>query len=163
MILQVDSKCSEGPLPSLETQKLLWSILKLKWKSRRLSSSVVLLVGSSDFDFYGFNIHYNMEATSLTFRRGSEVSQVTINCNIPRNPILMIKVPTPHCRVSGSSSGTNPLLESSETQGTSPKPEALNPKSWTPETRKVEESLGRPSAGSFQKSLFCALGWGFQI
>ena len=35
----------------------------------------VLLVGSWDFNFLGFCMKHNKEAKSLTFRRGSEVSQ----------------------------------------------------------------------------------------
>ena len=35
----------------------------------------ILLVGSLDFNFWGFYINCNKEAKSLTFRRGSEVSQ----------------------------------------------------------------------------------------
>ena len=38
----------------------------------------VLLVGSWDFKFLGFYMNYNKEATGLTFRRGSKVSQVSI-------------------------------------------------------------------------------------
>ena len=34
-----------------------------------------LLVGSSDFTCLGFYMNYNKEAKSLTFRRGSKVSQ----------------------------------------------------------------------------------------
>ena len=36
----------------------------------------VLLLGSLDFNFWGFYMTYNKEARSLAFRRGSEVSQV---------------------------------------------------------------------------------------
>ena len=35
----------------------------------------VLLVGSQDFNCLGFDMNYNKEAKSLTFWRGSEVSQ----------------------------------------------------------------------------------------
>ena len=38
----------------------------------------VLLVGSWDFNFLGFYINSNRDAKSLTFWRGSEVSQVQL-------------------------------------------------------------------------------------
>ena len=43
----------------------------------------VLLVGALDFNFSGFYMNYNKEAKSLTFRRGSEVSQVSfVRCKL---------------------------------------------------------------------------------
>ena len=48
-------------------------------KRRALLSNLgVLLVGSLDLNFLGFYMNYNKKAKSLTFRRGSEVSQVII-------------------------------------------------------------------------------------
>ena len=41
----------------------------------------VLLVGSLDFNFWGFYMNYNEAAKSLTFRRGSEVSQVYLKAH----------------------------------------------------------------------------------
>ena len=50
--------------------------MRAAWTAR--ISLGVLLVGSLDFNFLGFYMNYNKEAKikSLTFRRGSEVSQV---------------------------------------------------------------------------------------
>ena len=43
-----------------------------------VASLGVLLVGSWDFNFLGFYMNHNKEAKSLTFWRGSEVSQVPL-------------------------------------------------------------------------------------
>ena len=48
----------------------------------------VLLVGSWDFNFWGFYMNSNKSAKSLTFRRGSGVSQGTVDDINPALPII---------------------------------------------------------------------------
>ena len=54
---------------AMESSAYWWSLLG------------VLVADSLDFNFLGFYMNYNKEAKSLTFRRGSEVSQVLLTAS----------------------------------------------------------------------------------